>query len=117
MAVNLISSLSEQFNPEKYTNEYRGALMEMLQAKIAGEEISVPEAPTAGKVIDLMEALKASIQMAKQEKNITEVEPVPTAATKGKRKAKAKATADQPVGEVVAEAKAQTQTKRKRKTS
>lgn len=85
MANNLISSLSENFNPAKYTNEYRGALMEMIQAKIAGAEISVPEAPTAGKVIDLMEALKASIQMAKKDQ---EIETQEKAQEKPKRKRK-----------------------------
>lgn len=68
MAENLIVSLSETFAPDKYHNEYRQALMEVIQAKVAGEEIEIAPRPETGKVVDLMEALKASIQLAKEEK-------------------------------------------------
>jgi len=68
MAVNLINSLSAEFRPEKYTDTYRQALMEVIQARIAGEAVAVPEKPEAGKLVDLMEALKASIEMADQER-------------------------------------------------
>lgn len=68
MAENLIGSLSEPFAPEKYHNEYRKALMDVIQAKVAGEEVEVVPRPETGKVVDLMEALKASIQLAKEEK-------------------------------------------------
>ncbi|AQS59376.1 Ku protein [Desulforamulus ferrireducens] len=68
MAVNLINNLSSEFRPEKYTDEYRQQLMEVIQAKIAGEEVeAVPTAQT-DKVVDLMSALKASIDLAKQER-------------------------------------------------
>lgn len=66
MAVNLINSLSSNFQPEKYTDTYRQGLMEIIQAKIAGEEIAAPAKPEAGKVVDLMEALKASIDLARE---------------------------------------------------
>lgn len=66
MAVNLIESLSGDFNPEKYINKYRETLMEVIQAKIAGEAVEVPERPETDKVVDLMSALKASIEMARQ---------------------------------------------------
>ena len=68
MAENLISSLSEQFQPEKYNNQYREAMMELIQSKITGEEIEIPAKAQEGKVVDLMEALKASIKIAQQEK-------------------------------------------------
>lgn len=68
MAVNLISSLSSAFQPEKYTNEYRQAMLEVIESKITGQEVAIPEAPAAGKVVDLMDALKASIDLAKKEK-------------------------------------------------
>ncbi|MFZ5942924.1 MAG: Ku protein [Bacillota bacterium] len=61
MAKNLINSLSTEFNPEKYTSHYREALQEIIQAKIQGEEIAVPDKPEAATVVDLMEALKASL--------------------------------------------------------
>ena len=55
MAISLIESLSTEFDPGKYTSNYREALMEVIEAKIAGEEIAVPDKPE-DTVIDLMEA-------------------------------------------------------------
>lgn len=68
MAVSLIDNLTADFAPEKYHNQYREALMELIHAKISGEEVTVaPEAEPA-RVIDLMEALQASIAAAQKEK-------------------------------------------------
>ena len=68
MAVNLIENLSSTFDPSKYKNQYRQALHEMIEAKIAGQEIAVaPQAPTAN-VVDLMEALKQSVKLAEKER-------------------------------------------------
>lgn len=62
MAVQLIENLSEPFQPEKYRDAYRDALMERIQQKIEGESVE-PAAPApAGRVIDLMEALEASLK-------------------------------------------------------
>ncbi|MDD4239559.1 MAG: Ku protein [Desulfotomaculaceae bacterium] len=68
MAVSLINNLSAEFQPEKYNDTYREGLMEIIQAKIAGEEITTPTQRETGKVVDLMEALKASIDLAKEER-------------------------------------------------
>ncbi|MDI3481661.1 MAG: end-binding protein Ku [Tepidanaerobacteraceae bacterium] len=67
MAVQLVSSLSEKFSPEKYTDEYRKALLEIIKAKVEGEEIVIPAAREE-KVVDLMEALKASLAITEKEK-------------------------------------------------
>ena len=68
MAVSLIDNLTADFAPEKYHNQYREALMALIHAKISGEEVAVaPEAEPA-RVIDLMEALQASIEAAQKEK-------------------------------------------------
>lgn len=64
MAVQLVDNLAMEFNIDEFKDEYRGALMEMLSAKGKGEEIAPREAPAPGKVIDLMEALKRSVEMA-----------------------------------------------------
>ena len=64
----MIESLSTEFDPGKYTSNYREALMEVIEAKIAGEEIAVPDKPEGATVIDLMEALKASITQAQEVK-------------------------------------------------
>ncbi len=68
MAVSLISSLSAEFQPGKYTDKYRQRLMEVIQARIAGEVVETPPKPEAGRVVDLMEALKASIDLAREER-------------------------------------------------
>ncbi|AYO31623.1 Ku protein [Biomaibacter acetigenes] len=67
MAVQLVSSLSTEFKPEKYTDDYRKALLDIIRAKVEGEEIRIP-APREEKVVDLMEALKASLALAEKEK-------------------------------------------------
>ncbi|PKM47637.1 MAG: Ku protein [Firmicutes bacterium HGW-Firmicutes-8] len=79
MATGLIDSLTEPFNPEQYKNRYREALNNVIEAKIRGEEIEVAPRVETGKVVDLMEALKTSIELAKEEKD--------RAAGKVKRKA------------------------------
>lgn len=66
MARELIENLATVFEPQKYEDEYRKKLLEMIHAKIEGQQIAIPEAPQRGKVVDLMEALKASVEMAKK---------------------------------------------------
>jgi len=66
IAVKLIDSLTAEFKPEKYTNEYRTVLTELINKKIEGEEIRVAPTVSQSNVIDLMEALKASLQETKK---------------------------------------------------
>jgi DNA end-binding protein Ku len=62
MAQQLIDSLATEFEPERYRDEYREKVLELIEAKAAGEEIAVaPEAPAPAKVPDLMAALEASL--------------------------------------------------------
>lgn len=63
MAVQLIDNLTVGFHPENYRDEYRQALLAVIERKIQGEVVE-PAAPppAAGKVIDLMEALEASLR-------------------------------------------------------
>jgi DNA end-binding protein Ku len=67
MARQLIDSLTAEWNPESYADEYREQLMRIVEAKVNGEEIEVVEAEPTAKVVDLMEALKASVAAAKKE--------------------------------------------------
>lgn len=69
MAKMLIEQLSAPFDAAKYTDDYRMALLEAIQSKIAGEGLDVIDAPAAGKsnVIDLMDALKASLEATKSD--------------------------------------------------
>jgi DNA end-binding protein Ku len=67
MAESYISALSADFDPGEFTDEYRQALEEVIQAKVAGREVKQPqEAPQeSGQVVDLMEALRRSVAEAK----------------------------------------------------
>jgi DNA end-binding protein Ku len=67
MARTLIETLSAGFEPQKYRNRQREAVAELIQKKIQGKQVlRQPEA--AIEVIDLMEALKKSVEKAKSEK-------------------------------------------------
>jgi len=58
---------NEAFEPQKYKDTVRDRQMELIQQKIEGQDITQVEAPadTSGKIIDLMEALKASLAATK----------------------------------------------------
>lgn len=67
MATQLIESLYAPFQPERYQDTYRNALLSLIEAKAAGEEVTVQaEAPRQERVVDLMAALEASVAAAKQ---------------------------------------------------
>jgi DNA end-binding protein Ku len=66
MAQQLIDSLSSEFDPSQYRDEYRDKVLELIERKASGEEIAVqPEAPEPKKVPDLMAALEASLAAVK----------------------------------------------------
>jgi DNA end-binding protein Ku len=66
MARQLIDSLSTDFEPERYHDEYREKVLDLIERKAAGEEIAVqPEAPQPARVPDLMAALEASLAAVK----------------------------------------------------
>lgn len=66
LATSLLEALAATFEPEKYTDEYRDNLLRMIEQKKAGEEIIATPEPQQAKVIDIMEALKASLAAAKK---------------------------------------------------
>jgi DNA end-binding protein Ku len=66
MAEALVESLSDEFAPEKYQDDYRLQVLDLIGKKAAGEEFEVPEAVTEKpKIVDLMAALEASVEAAK----------------------------------------------------
>jgi DNA end-binding protein Ku len=68
MAQQLIDSLSSEFEPSRYRDEYRDKVLELIERKAQGEEIAVqPEAPEPAKVPDLMAALEASLAAVKDD--------------------------------------------------
>ena len=66
MAHQLVESLaSDEFEPEKYHDEYREQLLDLIERKAAGEEIvAEPETEAPAKVLDLVAALEASLAKA-----------------------------------------------------
>jgi len=65
MAVQLVDNLKGSFDPEDWKNDYREQLRAMLEAKLEGKEITVPEPAATAPVIDLMDALKQSVAASK----------------------------------------------------
>ena len=68
MAKILINSMDTPFDPAQYKDEYQSKLHALIETKISGMEVVAAEPESPGKVIDLMEALKASVEKAKKEK-------------------------------------------------
>ncbi len=69
LAVQLIGQLaSDRFQPEQYKDDYRERVLGLIEKKVAGEEIvaATPQAPKV-QIVDLMEALKASLAAKQQE--------------------------------------------------
>jgi DNA end-binding protein Ku len=68
MARSLVESMSADFDPSLYTDDYRAALQEVIDAKVAGREVVEPEEAAAGadNVVDLMSALRASVEAARK---------------------------------------------------
>jgi DNA end-binding protein Ku len=99
IAEQLVESLAADFEPEKYKDTYREAVLAMIEKKAAGEEIAVqPEAEEAAPVPDLMSALKASLDAVRERTGDEDADAdgakpkrkrAPAAGTKAKPKSKA----------------------------
>jgi DNA end-binding protein Ku len=80
VAGTLVDALQESFDPSKYHDHYREALLELIASKTEGKEVVMPETETAAApVTDLMAALRASIEAARGRKP----EAAPRAASEG----------------------------------
>jgi DNA end-binding protein Ku len=96
MAQTLIENLTADWDPMEFKDDYREALLRIVEAKINGEEIEIVEAEPTAKVVDLMEALKASVAAAKKE---PKAQPVPKKKPAKKTAAKKPAPRKKAVGE------------------
>src|SRR5215210_7504034 len=95
MAKTLIENLAAKWDPEKYHDNYRSELLDLLQKKAEGEPLPEPQAEEGGEVVDLMEALKASVRATKKRRTASKTG---SSASRSKRtqsasKAKAKTRA------------------------
>jgi DNA end-binding protein Ku len=80
MARQLIQQLTDDFDPSRFKDEYHKELKKLIRKKVKGEEIVIPErAEEPSGVVDLMEALKASVEAARRGER-----PKPPAASKKK---------------------------------
>jgi len=68
MARSLIDSLSDDFEPKDFQDEYRSALEDLISKKVQGEEVTYAEPAEPSKVVDLMDALRASVEAAQASK-------------------------------------------------
>ena len=102
MARSLVESMAGDFEPEEYTDDYRAALEAVIEAKVEGREVVETEEPqpAAGNVVDLMSALRASVDAAKKsrgeapaEKKATKAPAKKAVAKKATKKAPAKKAA------------------------
>ncbi|MFO1186114.1 MAG: Ku protein [Alphaproteobacteria bacterium] len=82
MAQQIIAKRPIKFEPDKFVDRYEEAVLDMVKAKIAGKEPVVSKAPERGQVINLMDALRRSIEEERR----------PAAASKSQRKESAAAT-------------------------
>jgi DNA end-binding protein Ku len=73
MAKMLIENLAAEWDPSKYTDEYRDNVMKVVKARIKGEKPRLPaaEEPAGGKVVDLMERLRQSLEAGKAARSKT----------------------------------------------
>jgi DNA end-binding protein Ku len=62
MAKSLVENLSADFDPKKYDDTYRKELLELLRAKAKGTKLPEPEQEPEGEVVDLMAALRESVE-------------------------------------------------------
>ena len=96
MAKQLVSAMTGEFNPAEYKDEYRDALMQVIESKVEGHEVKTPEpVEESGKLVDLMAALEASVNAAKAARSGEK--PVSVAEAKKARADKAEAGSKAPV--------------------
>jgi DNA end-binding protein Ku len=125
MASSLIDSMAGSFKADEFTDNYREALQEVINAKIEGREVVQPEeaeeAPAAA--VDLMAALKASVERAKKargenpEERARSIEATPIKKSAPAKKAPAKATKSTGTGKATSAAKKKAPAKKAAKKS
>jgi DNA end-binding protein Ku len=89
MAAQLIEAMTGEFDPAQYHDEYREALMQVIEQKVEGRETVTVEEPEEGtKLVDLMAALQASVKAAADARAAKSEKPVSVAEAKARREAR-----------------------------
>jgi DNA end-binding protein Ku len=92
LAVKLVDALAHDFDPSKYHDEHRTKLVELIQAKGEGKQVVLPtERPEPAKVVNLMEALRQSVEQVKKPLSKADSRSPAAAGGKAKRAAAAEA--------------------------
>ena len=90
LATLLVESLAASFEPEKYKDKYRENLLAMIDAKVKGQElVSAPPQAETAKVVDIMQALKRSLEIVRKPAAVAESAQAEAVAELGAGKAKA----------------------------
>jgi len=87
MAAQLIAAMTGDFDPEQYHDEYRAALMEVIEAKVEGKETVAAPVEETGNIVDLMAALQASVRAATAARDKATPPPVSVAEAQAERAA------------------------------
>ncbi len=119
MAEQLVEAMTELFDPARYKDEYREALLKVIEAKVEGQEVAAPApAPESTNLVDLMKLLEASVKAATDQR--TKDSPAPVSVSEAKRarrarsaKAAAGAEAAEADGDAASEADARPVRRRK----
>jgi len=102
MAEQLVEAMTDEFDPAKYKDEYREALLQVIEAKVAGVEIAAPEpVEESASLVDLMKLLQDSVKAATDDKakgapvSVAEAKAKSTSKKAAAAASKAKAAADE----------------------
>jgi DNA end-binding protein Ku len=71
MAKSLVENLSASFKPDRYDDTYRKELLSLIRAKAKGKELPEPQEEEGGEVVDLMAALRESVERTRKQKKPT----------------------------------------------
>jgi len=82
MAVSLIENLSDSFEPERYHDEYQAALKKLIEAKVEGAPLPTAPSERGEKIVDLMEALRASVEATRKKSSDRSDEKAPVTRTR-----------------------------------
>ena len=85
MAAQLIAAMTGDFDPEQYHDEYRAALMQVIEAKVEGNETIAAPVEETSNIVDLMAALQASVKAATAARDQAATRPVSVAEAQAER--------------------------------
>jgi DNA end-binding protein Ku len=78
----LIENLSDSFDPQRYHDEYQDALKKLIDAKVEGAPLPAAPVERGEKIVDLMEALRASVEATRKKSSADAGGKAPTTRTR-----------------------------------